>query len=373
MTITRERGKGVHETGRLKAAFCERRPGSFYQNAAGCIPVEHQPDQTRQQKGTAMSSRQSSIPPGSQAIPPQQMPPDVSRWGEHPSTYVVQDRTNGAELARLALQDTMITAAMGGVLPDQTDPASLRRLLDVGCGTGGWLIEIAKAYPTIKLLVGVDISKRMVEYARTQAEAQEVSDRVEFHMMDALRMLEFPPRFFDLVNQRLGNSYLRSWDWPKLLQEYQRVTRPGGIMRITESEMSVESSSPTLTRLFEVALAALAQAGHFFTPQSRGVTGDLARLLHQHGLQQVQTKSYALEYRAGTPEGDLFVEDMQHLFRTLLPFLHKWTRVPDDYEALYQQMLQEIHQPDFVAKGNMLTAWGRVLGSIDQPESDRPS
>jgi hypothetical protein len=49
---------------------------------------------------------------------------------------------------------------------------------------------------------------------------------------------------------------------------------------------------------------------------------------------------------------------MRLIFRTMVPFLRKWTRVPDDYEMLYQQMLGEMQQPDFVARGSLLTAWG---------------
>ena len=149
------------------------------------------------------------------------------------SAYFVQDRSNLEEVTRLEIQDKMITAGMGGVLPELADPTSLRRVLDVGCGTGGWLIEMAKIYPTIEKLVGADISGKMMEYARTQAAAQQLDRRVEFQTMDALRMLEFPLSSFDLVNQRLGASWIRHWEWRKLLIEYQRVTRPGGIIRIT--------------------------------------------------------------------------------------------------------------------------------------------
>ena len=277
---------------------------------------------------------------------------------EHPSTYFVQDRSNEDELARLRLQDQMTTASMGGVLPEQADPSIFQRVLDVGCGTGNWLIEAAKTYPGISLLVGVDVSSKMVEYAQAQAEAQGVSDRVQFRAMDALRMLEFPSDYFHLVNQRFGTSFLRKWDWPKLLSEYRRVTRPGGVIRVTEGNMALESASPALTDLFEIMLHAFYQAGHLFTPGSKGVTGDLAPLLRQDGLQQVQTHTYTPEYRAGTPEGQKFYEDMRLLFRTLLPFLRKWTHVPDDYETTYQQALSEMQQPDFVARGSLLTAWG---------------
>ena len=171
-------------------------------------------------------------------------------------------------------------------------------------------------------------------------------------------MLEFPANFFDLVNLRFGMSFLRKWDWPKLLQEFQRVTRPGGVMRITESEMLIQSTSSALTKLYQIALDAAYQAGLFFTPTSDGVTSQLAQLLHQYGLQDVQTRVHTLEYRAGTALGQGFYEDMSRTFRSALPFYRKWTRVPDNYEEIYQQALSEMKQPDFVAMWNLLTAWG---------------
>ena len=278
---------------------------------------------------------------------------------EHPSTYFVQDRENVEEFTRMQIQDHLMTASMGGVLPEQPDPTIFGSVLDVGCATGGWLIEAAKAYPTMRELVGIDINSKVVAYARAQAEAERLSDRMQFRTMDALRMLEFPNGSFDLVNQRAGASYLRKWDWPKLLQEYQRVTRAGGVIRITEGDLIVESSSPALSRLFELLLQAFYQAGHVFTPESDGVTSQLAHLLTQHGLTEVETRTHRLQYHAGTAEWHRFFEDMRLIFRTIVPFLRKWSQVPNDYEVIYQQALAEMQQPDFVAAAGMLTAWGR--------------
>ncbi|HEX4203504.1 MAG TPA: class I SAM-dependent methyltransferase [Ktedonobacteraceae bacterium] len=277
---------------------------------------------------------------------------------EHPSTYFVQDRSNQEELNRVSIQDHIITTGMGGVLPEQPNPAIFQRVLDVSCGTGGWLIEAAKTYLTMSRLVGVDVSSKMVEYARAQAADQQVDGRVHFQTMDALRMLEFPSNYFDLVNLRFGVSYLRKWDWPKLLREFQRVSRPDGVIRITEPDM-VESTSPALMRREQLLLQAFFQAGHFFTPDRNGVTSELVPLLHRYGIHNVQTRIHTLEYRAGTIEGQYFAEDMGHGFRTLLPFMRKWGQMPDDYETIYQQMLSEMQQPDFVATWNFVTAWGR--------------
>jgi len=176
--------------------------------------------------------------------------------------------------------------------------------------------------------------------------------------MDALRMLEFSTDYFDLVNQRTGASYMRTWHWPKLLQEFQRVTRSGGVIRVTESDAIIESSSPALTRLNQIFLQAFYQAGHLFTPDNKGLTGELARLLYQYGFQNVQTSSHTLHYRAGTAEGQYFSEDMRLVYRTVVPFLRKWGQVPDDYETIYQQALSELQQPDFVATWSLLTVWG---------------
>ena len=278
---------------------------------------------------------------------------------EHPSTYFVQDRSNEEELIRLRLQDAMLTTSMGGVLPEQPDPLSFHRVLDVGCGTGGWLIEMARTYPTIPTLIGVDVSARMVAFAREQAQIAGVEDSVMFRTGDALRRIDFQDRFFDLVNQRLGMSYAREWEWSKLLQEYQRVTRLGGIIRITEASTMTENNSPALTKISAIAHQAYANAGFLFSAEPESIIHTLAHLMTQHGIHDVQTKEYRFVYRAGTPQGNLFAADMEALFHVGFPFLNKWGCVPDNYEVVRQQAIKDMQLPDFVATWTFLTAWGR--------------
>jgi ubiquinone/menaquinone biosynthesis C-methylase UbiE len=287
------------------------------------------------------------------------------RTNDHPRTYFVQDRKNKKEFTRLALQDEMITAAMGGILPEQPDPTALRRVLDVGCGTAGWLIEAARTYP-IMSLVGIDISQRMIEYARAQAQACHVDHRIEFHVMDALQTLDFPTASFDLVNLRLSSSFVRTWDWPKILTELLRVTCPSEVVRVTDCQF-FQSNSPALTQLNEMLVCALFRAGHQFTQEMTGLTSRLAQMLEQYGCEQVQIKAYAIEYPAGTVEGEVFYEDMKLFFQTIRPFIQKWSCAARDYEVIYQQALGEMHQPDFHATWSFLTAWGRKPQQKSRP------
>ena len=296
--------------------------------------------------------------------------PRESHKNELSGTYFVQDRRNKDELTRLIVQDQMITTSVGGVLPEQADPSSFHHVLDVGCGTGGWVIETAKAYPTMSL-VGIDISERMIDYARERAKSEQIAERVSFHVMDALSALKFSPASFDLVNLRMGGSFVRTWDWPKLLSEFQRITRHGGIIRLTDAHIAENSGSPALTSLHHLLCQAFYNAGNFFSPLSDGPVSGLAPLLVRFGLSNVQTRMHVATYRAGTPEGQFFVEDMQRLYRTVRPFLQKWTRIPDDYDTLYNQALIEMQQTDFEAIWRFVTVWGTVTTNAnDWVETD---
>jgi len=286
------------------------------------------------------------------------MPTPYFRRGGPPHTYFVQDQRNKEEMKRLDLQDQMLNTGMGGLLPEQPDPTRFRQILDIGCGTGGWLLETARCYQHMHSFVGVDINERILAYARTRCEAEQLSERVQFRQMDALRPLDFPENSFDLVNQRLADSYLRVWDWRNLLMEYYRVTRPGGVIRITESD-AFESTSPALMQVVLFFTQAFYRAGHLFFPEKHGSGGKLATLLHQcAGVGQVQTQSYALEHRAGTEQGQRFIEDVTITMQVIVPFLQKWIALPDHYEQLRLQALQEMARPDFVGVWHMITAWG---------------
>lgn len=136
------------------------------------------------------------------------------------------------------------------------------------------------------------------------------------------------------------------------------MLRKGGTARITEGEWGPESNSPALTWLFDLLCQAFSQAGHSFTSQRDGIICQLEHLMEKHGFEHIQRRLIAHEYHAGTEAWSSFFEEMKLTFRMLPHFLHKWTRVPAEYEHFYQQALEDMQRPDFLARGNLLTVWG---------------
>src|SRR5438067_603028 len=142
------------------------------------------------------------------------------------STYVI-DAENAAEMARLTNQSRLVTKAMGGLFPEGLDLSHIHRVLDIACGPGGWVLDVARAHPD-KQVIGVDISQLMTEYASSQAWVQGVNN-VSFKVMNVLELLDFPDNSFGLVNARMIAAFMPTTAWPKLLQECLRITRPGGV------------------------------------------------------------------------------------------------------------------------------------------------
>jgi ubiquinone/menaquinone biosynthesis C-methylase UbiE len=176
--------------------------------------------------------------------------------------------------------------------------------------------------------------------------------------MDALSILDFPDASFDLINLRFAISFVRTWDWPMLLKKLLQIVRPGGMIRLTDEEVLHQSNSPASMQFCEMLLCALFRSGHLFAQESTGLTAHLAPLLCQHGYLQVQTRVHALQYQAGTPEGQAYIENGKRALRTLLPFLQKWGCVSKEFNAIRDQALEEIQGPDFCATWHLLTAWG---------------
>ena len=103
-------------------------------------------------------------------------------------------------------------------------------VLDVGCGAGVTPVFIAKKYGC--RVVGVDILEGMVRKSQERAEREGVADRVKFRVADA-QDLPFEDDLFDAVFTESATAFPE--DKQKAVNEYARVTKPGGYVGLNES------------------------------------------------------------------------------------------------------------------------------------------
>jgi SAM-dependent methyltransferase len=275
------------------------------------------------------------------------------------NTYIL-DTTGGVEMARLMKQDRLLTAGMGGLFPERDDVATMHDILDIACGPGGWVLDTAFAYAKCKV-VGIDLDRTMVEYARAQAWSQGL-ENASFKVMNALERLDFPDASFDLVNARFLVGFMLRKSWPTFLQECMRITKPGGIIRLTEFDEPGTSNSAAFETLKDYAFQAISKAGFCFDPQGRdyGILSALGRLLREAGCQETGYRAHVIDFSYGTEGHEPMYQNCKIGFQLVQPFMVKMKILTEEaVQQAYDQMLIGIMSEDFSAIWSYMTAWGR--------------
>lgn len=276
---------------------------------------------------------------------------------ERKSTYIV-DGSDAAEIARLINQDHLLTRNMKGPFPERSDFSQIHDVVDLACGPGGWVLEMARTSPKISVL-GIDLSKEMVNYARAFARSQGL-ENAQFRVMNILQPFELPDESFDVVNARFIYPVMPVDGWPAFMQECKRILRPGGILRLTEPEWPM-SSAPNCEKLVALFLQALHRAGRSFSPDGRhlSITPMLGHFLRQAGFSAINSYAHVLNYSVGTEEHETYFQNLMVAFRLLLPFMEEWKVITaEEFEMTYQRALAEMMADNFCGLCFYITSWG---------------
>lgn len=172
-------------------------------------------------------------------------------------------------------------------------PSADQRILDVGCGPGLQLSDLARARGSAASLVGVDTSAAMLALAADELASRDQGD-VELVHGDATA-LPFPDASFDsaIVTQ------VYEWipDVPKALAELHRVLRPEGRAIVLDSDWQTlvwHADDPQ--RNGRIAERWRARLAHPHLPRT------LARELTREGFVVEGTEVFVIHDRAGSQD-----------------------------------------------------------------------
>ena len=119
------------------------------------------------------------------------------------------------------------------------------KILDVGCGRGIFLIEMAKLLKTgkahgIDLWIGKDQSGNALENTRRNAEAAGVSERIELSTAD-MRQIPYPDNTFDIAVSSLAiHNLKKKEERDQALKEILRVLKPGGSFALLDIQHTAQ-------------------------------------------------------------------------------------------------------------------------------------
>ncbi|GCE30975.1 hypothetical protein KDA_64590 [Dictyobacter alpinus] len=281
----------------------------------------------------------------------------MSATDDAESTYLI-DVEEGAETSRLLEQNMLYNRAQGGLFPTELDLTPIQSVLDIGCGPGGWALEVAYTYKHLGV-VGIDINSAMIRYAFAQARTRKLQN-VSFEVMDASQPLDFPDASFDLINTRFVASFLTRATWPDLLKECMRLLKPGGILQLTEVELGITNSA-ALERLSGYIYQSLYEQKRNFSVNGRsiGIVHMLGQLLKQAGYTNICRKSFFMDSSFGAELHYSTIKDIELLYPLIKPYLVK-SNVVDEavFDEDYKTMGTDVMRHDFVALSFGLIAWG---------------
>ncbi|KIM23690.1 hypothetical protein M408DRAFT_45059, partial [Serendipita vermifera MAFF 305830] len=125
-------------------------------------------------------------------------------------------------------QHRAISIGLGGLYPTPEvvravlapQEGVIKRILDLGCGSGVWCTEMAREFPHCEVL-GVDLAPMPVFPGQ-------MPPNCKFEMNDVNRGLEHLQGMYDVVHARAIGMGLK--DFRKSLQQVVGCAKPGGIV-----------------------------------------------------------------------------------------------------------------------------------------------
>jgi ubiquinone/menaquinone biosynthesis C-methylase UbiE len=268
--------------------------------------------------------------------------------------YVANAR-NLLEAARKLHEEVMFTQR-GVLLPTDLNPEDISSVLDVGCGPGGWVLSLARAYPHLHV-TGADVSLEMIEQSQQLQRAENLSN-VDFVHLDSFPPLPFADASFDLVHGRFLHNWLRRDQWPLLLSEAARLLCTGGRVLLTEWETG-SASHPAVTQLNALYNRIMYAAERGFAEHTLGFAPHLKKFLREIGFVDVQMRAVALDMSADIADFSGWRETLVLLVHSTHAFNLKIDQAAAEAAMrLLEQAQKEMEDPTFASIGYLCTVWG---------------
>jgi SAM-dependent methyltransferase len=285
-------------------------------------------------------------------------------------TVPLIDIQDEVEVAREQLLADLVKPLVKELLPEDRDLPHLGAVLNLACGQGGLVQELANEYPELEV-AGVDVSPALIATNNAQVRAQGLTN-ASYGVVDLSHPpFDFSAATFDLVTASFLQSRLEERDFPPLLSECARILKPGGWIRLVECE-SGWCTSLAVEDLSQRYEEATRRAGLHPIPANRAhdldSKGALRTMLAEAKLPISAVRRVTLDFSACQPAHTRMQQVILVFFELVKPHLLRMQVVSEtEYVALMRQAACEMSLLGFQGRWHLLALWGRKSTALCQP------
>ncbi|CAO3698405.1 unnamed protein product [Rhizopus microsporus] len=194
------------------------------------------------------------------------------------------------------------------VMPSVTETLDLEggiTILDVGCSSGAWIMDIVQEYPNC-IYHGCDI----VDVTYKNVDVKQFT----FSLGNVTNRLPYEDNAFDFVHMRLFVACLRKDEWPVAISEVIRVTKPGGMIQLGEFDLQPQNDSSSLYyRILSCFKDACKSRG-----QDPDIGSKLEMMLSKYSnVKVVESDRRTCDMSSGTPTAKMFIWDNLEVIKSM--------------------------------------------------------
>ncbi|KAI0755235.1 hypothetical protein C8Q80DRAFT_1094329 [Daedaleopsis nitida] len=157
-----------------------------------------------------------------------------SKYHAFPPDEVPYPRCYDRQMVDMDVWDDLWQIQLGGSVTMHVFETPPARVLDLGCGTGTWILNAARDWKD-SCFVGVDVVPLHPDLL--QVGCFDLASRITWVQANFLERLPFPNEEFDYVRLVRVARGVPEDKWDALLEEITRVMKPGGAFEMWEEDL----------------------------------------------------------------------------------------------------------------------------------------
>ncbi|KAL9555957.1 hypothetical protein MBANPS3_002106 [Mucor bainieri] len=206
------------------------------------------------------------------------------------------------------------------------------RVLDIACGNGTWILEMATEFPDSQFY-GIDI---LANYPTTVKPANTL-----FCQHDILdpKGLPYPDDYFDYIHMRQVYSCFSEQDWVTVMKEIKRLLKPGGYIELRDIDPMLNKMGPISSKFF-AKFPLLMKKWHgvniLWARRMLEIMNDVGEMVDVH----IQVN--ALPFGSPGPIGNMIQNSLRSALKSFRSFFEIHNSLPGrDYDKVIDDIVGE--------------------------------